>query len=93
MLQADSSQAKPSSLTNNYNPGKAKMFLQEKETGSIVKIMDVTVLFNPTEADVIVRSQQGEEEQDPEPVSKQGLIFPSGESLPRCWLDADYRTA
>jgi hypothetical protein len=69
------------------------MFLQDKETGSLVKIMDVTVLFNPTEPEVIVRSQQGEEEQDPEPVSKQDLIFPSGESLPRCWLDADYRAA
>jgi hypothetical protein len=69
------------------------MFLQQKETGSLVKIMDVTVLFNPTEPEVIVRSQQGEEEQDPEPVPKQGLIFPSGEPLPRCWLDANYRTA
>jgi hypothetical protein len=90
MLRAGSSQAKPASIT--YKPGKAKMFLQEKETGSLVKIMDVTVLCNPTEPEVIVRSQQGEEEQDPKPVSKQGLIFPSGESLPRCWLDANYRT-
>jgi hypothetical protein len=69
------------------------MFLQAKETGSLVKIMDVAVLFNPMEPEVIVRSQQGEEEQDPEPISKQGLIFPSGEALPRCWLDANYRTA
>jgi hypothetical protein len=39
----------------------------------------------------MIRVQAGEEEQDPEPIEKQNLIFPSGESLPRCWIDADYQ--
>jgi hypothetical protein len=67
------------------------MLLQEKDTGDLVEIMDVSVLFNPSEPDVIMRSQHGEEEQDPEPIAKKALIFPSGESLPRCWLDPNYR--
>jgi hypothetical protein len=67
------------------------MFLQDKETGNLVKIMDVAVLFDPNESEIVVRSQSGEEEQDPEPVTKTGLIFPSGESLPLCWLDSNYR--
>jgi hypothetical protein len=33
----------------------------------------------------------GQEEQDPETFMKQNLVFPSGENLPLCWLDANYR--
>jgi hypothetical protein len=29
--------------------------------------------------------------QDPEKFAKSELQFPSGEPLPRCWLDAHYR--
>jgi hypothetical protein len=40
----------------------------------------------------MVKIQEGQEEQEPESVQKQNLVFPSGESLPMCWIDADYRT-
>ena len=69
------------------------MFLQNKETGSLVEVMDVQVLINPAESEIFGRSQSGEEEQDPEPNPKKSLIFPSGEPLPRCWLDANYKKA
>jgi hypothetical protein len=69
------------------------MFLQDKSTGTLVEIMNPESLFNPVEDTVSARTQEGQEEQDPMPVKKESLIFPSGENLPRCWVDADYRTA
>jgi hypothetical protein len=69
------------------------MFLQDKETGNLVEILDVQALINPNQMAVLGQVQAGEEEQDPEPTQKESLIFPSGEDLPRCWIDTDYRTA
>jgi hypothetical protein len=67
------------------------MFLHNKQTGTLVEILDVEALFNPTQDAVTVQGQVGEEEQEPEPCAKELLIFPSGENLPRCWVDANYR--
>jgi hypothetical protein len=67
------------------------MFLHNKETDSLVEIEDVLALISPNKDEVVAKSQSGEEEQEPEPMHKSNLIFPSGESLPRCWVDADYR--
>lgn len=69
------------------------MFLQEKESGTLVEILNIEALFSPLENTITGQIQAGEEEQDPEPFEKKDLIFPSGESLPRCWLDADYQKA
>jgi hypothetical protein len=68
------------------------MFLQNKETGVLVEILDTKALIDPLKSKITGQVQAGEEEQDPEGISKQNLIFPSGESLPRCWIDADYQT-
>ena len=67
------------------------MLLQDKETGNLVEINDLQALISPNQDSVTVQSQSGEEEQDPEPLSKANLVFPSGESLPRCWVDANYQ--
>jgi hypothetical protein len=67
------------------------MFLQDKETGTLVEILDPEALFSPVESKINGRIQSGQEEQDPTSFSKDNLTFPSGESLPRCWIDADYR--
>jgi hypothetical protein len=40
---------------------------------------------------VVGRFHAGEEMQDPEKFTKKEMLFPSGEELPRCWLDAHYR--
>lgn len=69
------------------------MFLHNKETKSLVKINDFEALINPAKGEVVAQSQSGEEEQDPEPMQKQNLIFPSGENLPCCWMDANYKNA
>lgn len=68
------------------------MLLQEKQTGNLVEILDVQALVNPAESEIPGRVQEGQEEQDPASFAKAELIFPSGEGLPRCWMDADYRT-
>ncbi len=67
------------------------MLLQEKATGNLVEVMDFKALIDPFEQEIVIQVQAGEEEQDPEPGYKKDLIFPSGEELPRCWLDANYK--
>jgi hypothetical protein len=67
------------------------MFLQDKTSDTIVKITDLETLFNPLRDEIDGRIQEGQEEQEPTPFAKQDLVFTSGEALPRCWLDSNYR--
>lgn len=67
------------------------MLLQNKETGALVEVLDVTALSDPTETAIPTQSQAGQEEQEPTATSKEQLIFPSGENLPRCWVDKNYQ--
>lgn len=66
------------------------MLLQDKHNGDLIKVSDIKQLIDPTQASVNGQYQSGQEEQDPEHFQKQSLVFPSGEELPRCWLDANY---
>ncbi|WP_286132662.1 acetyltransferase [Leptolyngbya sp. O-77] len=72
--------------------GVSSMFLKEKDSEVLIKIMDLDPLINPLSPVVVGRSQAGEEEQDPEEFLKADLCFPSNEGLPRCWLDAEYQS-
>ena len=69
------------------------MLLQLKENGELVKIVDVQELINPNSDTVQAKEQQGQEEQQADSYKKENLVFPSGESLPRCWMDANYKNA
>jgi hypothetical protein len=69
------------------------MLLQLKDSGELVKVIDVQELINPNQDVVHAQQQEGQEEQQADSYKKENLVFPSGESLPRCWLDADYRNA
>lgn len=69
------------------------MLLQIKDSGELVKIADVQELINPNSDTVKAKEQQGEEEQPTDSYKKETLVFPSGENLPRCWIDANYRNA
>ncbi|MBD6619422.1 acetyltransferase [Komarekiella sp. 'clone 1'] len=69
------------------------MLLQIKQSGELVEIEEIQELIDPNNDVIHGREQQGEEEQPPESYKKENLVFPSGEDLPRCWLDADYRKA
>jgi len=67
------------------------MFLKNRRNGDMVKVSDMTSLTNLYRDTVKGRYQAGEEEQDPETFCKDDLVFLSGEALPRCWTDPNYR--
>ncbi|GAA6623258.1 acetyltransferase [Scytonema sp. NUACC26] len=67
------------------------MLLQIKESGELVKVLDVQELIDPNTDVIRAQEQEGQEEQQPDSYNKKTLVFPSGEALPRCWVDANYR--
>lgn len=69
------------------------MFLKQKKDGHLVEVLEVTDLVNPNHKAVLGRLHYGEEMQDAEKFLKTDLRFPSGEELPRCWVDVHYRDA
>lgn len=69
------------------------MFLSHKVNHELVEVLDLSDLFDPCKHEIMGRFHAGEELQDPEEMSKSELIFPSGEALPQCWINAHYREA
>ncbi|MDH5469112.1 MAG: acetyltransferase [Gammaproteobacteria bacterium] len=67
------------------------MFLKDKNSEDLVEVLSLNDLFDPFCKNLVGRYQHGEERQDPEKFAKSDLAFPSGEGLPKCWLDAHYR--
>ena len=67
------------------------MFLKDKSNDDLLEVLTSNDLFDPFCSSLIGRYQHGEELQDPEKFKKSALAFPSGEELPRCWVDAHYR--
>ena len=59
--------------------------------GSLVEVLDFKALIDPFATSVQARIHGGEELQDPHHFEKAELSFPSGEALPRCWVDSHYR--
>jgi len=67
------------------------MLLKQHNGDALVEVISVEDLVNPLHDKVQGRIQEGQEEQDPRSFPKTELVFPSGEVLPRCWLDSHYR--
>lgn len=67
------------------------MFLRHKPSGDLVEVLNIHDLFDPCLAELEGRFHAGEEMQDPQTFRKTNLVFPSGEKLPLCWVDPDYR--
>lgn len=67
------------------------MFLKHRPTGDLVEVLDLPALFDPNRDAVTGRFHAGEEMPEPAEFVKGELLFPSGEGLPRCWLDPHYR--
>jgi hypothetical protein len=67
------------------------MFLKHIGNGDLVEILDTAILFDPFQAGVPGRYHAGEEMPDAAEFAKADLRFPSGEPLPRCWVDPRYR--
>lgn len=68
------------------------MYLKHRQSASAVEVLSLEALFDPNLDTVTGRFHAGEELQDPETFAKADLMFPSGEPLPRCWLDPHYRS-
>lgn len=66
------------------------MFLKTKQDGSLVEVINLAPLVDPFVRHLEGRLHAGEELQEPEQFAKEGLLFPSGEPLPRCWMDPAY---
>lgn len=67
------------------------MFLRTRQDGSLLEVLSLAQLFDPFSRSLNGRLHAGEELQEPEMVLKADLTFPSGEPLPRCWLDPHYK--
>lgn len=67
------------------------MFLKETKSGDLVEVLDLQALFDPNLSAVNGRFHAGEEMPEPADFAKGDLVFPSGEAMPRCWVDAHYR--
>ncbi len=68
------------------------MYLRHKPSGDLVEVLSLGDLFAPHHETIAGRFHAGEEIQDPDTFAKHELEFPSGEPLPVCWLDPDYRS-
>jgi hypothetical protein len=67
------------------------MYLKRKTDGHLIEVLGLVDLSNPNHPHVVGRLHYGEEIQDAENFAKGDLVFPSGETLPRCWVDVHYR--
>ena len=67
------------------------MFLKHVPSADLVEVIDLPDVINPYSTTIRARSHSGEVIQRPENFLKTELVFPSGESLPLCWLDGHYR--
>ena len=67
------------------------MYLLYKPSGDLVEVLNLDRLFNPLHEDVSGRFLAGDELQAPAAFGKDDLVFPSGEHLPRCWVNPKYK--
>lgn len=67
------------------------MFLKNKESDKLIEILEISELIDPFKEKVTGQMQAGQNEQSPESFTKKDLVFPSGENLPVCWLDSEYK--
>lgn len=68
------------------------MYLKDKNNGDLVEVLDTAALFDPNMAEINGRYHAGEEMQEATTFAKADLIFPSAESLPKCWVDPAYKS-
>ncbi|MCU7916570.1 MAG: acetyltransferase [Candidatus Thiodiazotropha sp. (ex Gloverina cf. vestifex)] len=67
------------------------MFLMQRNSEKLVEVLSLTDPFNPNHEQIVGRFHAGEEMQDAESFAKDDMKFPSGEVLPKCWLDPQYK--
>ena len=66
------------------------MYLKHVPSGDLVEVIDLPDVINPASPTIRARAYTEEIIQRPENFLKSELVFPSGESLPLCWIDSHY---
>jgi hypothetical protein len=69
----------------------SQMFLKQRDSNDLVEVTRLDDLFDPCIDRVSGRFHAGEEMQEEETFAKSTLVFPSGEVLPACWRDPNYK--
>ena len=67
------------------------MLLMEKDTGHLIEVLEPTEVFDPFKDSFTGRLDVGEDVAEPDSFEKKMVCFLSGENLPRCWVDPNYR--
>ncbi len=67
------------------------MFLKQIGADQLVEVLKLEELVDPSQLSFKGRLNIGEEMPEPEQFQKSKVCFPSGEPLPRCWVDVHYR--
>jgi hypothetical protein len=67
------------------------MFLKQIDSDHLVEVLGLKELFDPLRPTFTGRFNIGEDMPEPEQFQKTQVCFPSGEPLPRCWVDVHYR--
>lgn len=67
------------------------MYLKDKKSGDLVEVLEPSSLVDPCCNSVKGCFHHGEELQDAEMFAKSNLAFPSGENLPQCWVNPNYK--
>lgn len=67
------------------------MYMKDEKSGSMVEVLDFAALINPNRNAVLGRFHAGEELPERQRFAKSALVFPSGEALPCCWSNPDYK--
>jgi hypothetical protein len=67
------------------------MYLKHIPTGDLIEVLKLSDVVDPFLATVRGKSQAGEDTLNIGDFEKHELVFPSGEPLPLCWRDNQYR--
>lgn len=68
------------------------MLLKSQQEDGLIKIKEVDELIDPFKEEIMGQVQAGQNEQPPKSFQKSDLLFPSGEKLPQCWVDSNYKS-
>lgn len=68
------------------------MLVKNREDNTLIQVIDYEELIDPFQKSIQGKQKAGQEVQPTQSFDKSGLIFPSGESLPECWMDPEYQS-
>jgi len=69
------------------------MLVRNVNNGDLAQVENLEQLTDPNEKTVMIHYFAGEEIGDSTSANKTDFVFPSGEALPKCWLDPHYRAS